>query len=188
MTRPTVIPRDVVVHGRLDGDGDVIVLGRIDGPLAVSGLVVIEEGGSVEGDVRASSLTVRGTLSGNGTATEGLWVDASGSVIGDLRAKRLRIANGARFRGRTYVGGNEGVPPVMTSPPPEPAYEHEPATIPPPAVDLTAEPATIPPPPAMPASSPSFHPSPRPTKVAWPTEAPSFPELRRLRGRSRPVV
>jgi cytoskeletal protein CcmA (bactofilin family) len=173
-----------VLHGRLDGDGDVIVLGRVNGPLAVSGLVVIEEGGSVEGDVRAASLTIRGALSGNGTATEGLWVDASGSVIGDLRARRLRIANGARFRGRTYVEGNEGVPPVLTSPPPEPAYE--PATIPPPAADVAPEPATIPPP-AAPAS-PSFRPAPRATRVAWPTEAPSFPELRRLRGRSRPVV
>ncbi|MCA9577252.1 MAG: polymer-forming cytoskeletal protein [Polyangiales bacterium] len=109
MTRPSLIPGGVTVEGELSGKGDLVILGRVLGDIRVDGLLIIEEGGAVRGEVRASSVVVRGALAGNAVGQESVRVEGSAQVIGDLRAPRVKVADGARVKGRVQIGAEAGI-------------------------------------------------------------------------------
>ena len=105
MTKASIIPPGVALHGELEGEGDLAVFGTVLGEIRVTGPLTIERGGAVHGDVTGRSITVRGTLVGNARASERVEVDEGAKVVGDLHAPRVRVETGARFRGRVYMEG-----------------------------------------------------------------------------------
>lgn len=123
MTRPSLIPGGVTVEGELSGKGDLVILGRVLGDIAVDGLLIIEEGGAVRGEVRAASVVVRGALAGDAVGQESVRVEASAQVVGNLRAPRVKVADGARVKGRVQIGAEAGLAshrPVVHAVPSEP--------------------------------------------------------------------
>ena len=112
MTRPSLIPGSVTVEGELTGRGDLVVLGRVLGDITIDGLLIIEEGGAVRGEVRASSVVIRGALAGDAVGQESVRVEAGAQVVGDLRAPRIKVADGAQLKGRVQIGAEAGLSPV----------------------------------------------------------------------------
>lgn len=100
MTRPSIFPTGAAFIGAIDGDGDVVVLGSLEGNVTIEGDLVIEQSGCVRGEVRARTVTVRGVLEGPARATGFIAVEEGATAFGDLTAPRIRIVEGARFRGR----------------------------------------------------------------------------------------
>ena len=109
MTRPSLIPGGVTVEGELSGKGDLVILGRVLGDIDIDGLLIIEEGGAVRGQVRAGSVVVRGALAGDAIGQESVRVEGSAQVVGDLRAPRVKVAEGARVKGRIQMGADAGL-------------------------------------------------------------------------------
>jgi cytoskeletal protein CcmA (bactofilin family) len=109
MTRPSLIPGGVTVEGELTGKGDLVILGRVLGDINIDGLLIIEEAGAVRGQVRASSVVVRGALAGDAIGQESVRVEATAQVVGDLRAPRVKVADGARVKGRVQIGAEAGL-------------------------------------------------------------------------------
>ena len=128
MSRPSVIPRGMKLVGATRGDEDLVVFGRIEGPIEITGMLVIEAGGAVRGDVQAKTVTIRGALAGDAHAEESLWVEEGARVVGDLRGPRVKVADGARFTGRVEIGalrepiGTESASPKTLA---EPASERQ---------------------------------------------------------------
>lgn len=112
MTRPSLIPGSVTVEGELTGRGDLVILGRVLGDITIDGLLIIEEGGAVRGEVRASSVVIRGALAGDAVGQESVRVEASAQVVGDLRAPRVKVADGAQVKGRVQIGVEAGLSPL----------------------------------------------------------------------------
>jgi cytoskeletal protein CcmA (bactofilin family) len=112
MTRPSLIPGSVTVEGELTGRGDLVILGRVLGDITIDGLLIIEEGGAVRGEVRASSVVIRGALAGDAVGQESVRVEAGAQVVGDLRAPRIKVADGAQLKGRVQIGAEAGLSPV----------------------------------------------------------------------------
>jgi cytoskeletal protein CcmA (bactofilin family) len=84
------------VTGRVSGSGGLRVEGQVRGDITVSGDAEISDGGSVEGNVSASSLEVAGTLLGD-AEVRGLVVIRSGAnVRGELRGAEISIEPGSR--------------------------------------------------------------------------------------------
>lgn len=104
MSKPSIIPRGMKLVGEITGDEDLVVFGRVDGPIRITGMLVIEDGGAVRGDVQAKTVTVRGALAGDAHAEQSLWVEEGALVKGSLRAPRVKVADGARFKGRVEIG------------------------------------------------------------------------------------
>jgi cytoskeletal protein CcmA (bactofilin family) len=99
----SVLGRGARVRGRVTGQGDLRVEGQIEGDVSVSGELVIDEGGSVTGEVGAGSVVIGGTLRGDVTARGIVTVRATAQVEGDLGGAEVSLEEGASFRGRIYA-------------------------------------------------------------------------------------
>ncbi len=95
----TLIGPGLSIEGELTSQEEVVVHGAVRGTLTASDAVSVGQGGIVEADVRASSLSVAGTVTGNVTANDRVDIQAGGRLIGDVKASRLTIADGASFKG-----------------------------------------------------------------------------------------
>ena len=80
---------------RIDGE----VEGRIDSP----GKLSIGEHAQVKGEIKAKSVTVRGTIEGNILATERCELAAGCTLRGDIEAPRLVVDENAAFVGSAKV-------------------------------------------------------------------------------------
>ncbi|MEJ7734149.1 MAG: polymer-forming cytoskeletal protein [Polyangiaceae bacterium] len=95
----TIIGAGITIEGEITSDEDVQVQGTVRGKLSVDAAVVVDEGGVVEADVGATTLSVGGSVTGNVSASERVDLLAGGRLVGDVKAARLTIADGASFKG-----------------------------------------------------------------------------------------
>ena len=95
----TVIGSGLTVEGEITGDDAITVQGTVKGRIAVEGAVTVESSGVVEADIEATELRNSGTVTGNVAATERVELSENASLVGDVRSARIRIAEGATFKG-----------------------------------------------------------------------------------------
>ena len=65
---------------------------------------MVAEGATLNGDVKAASIRIEGTLKGNLNAAQKVQLSASARLEGDLQTSRLEVAEGAVLIGRCVVG------------------------------------------------------------------------------------
>ncbi|MFT5357315.1 MAG: cytoskeletal protein CcmA (bactofilin family) [Polyangiales bacterium] len=87
---------DLVVNGRVHGEGAIEIAGRMDGPVEVDGHVLVS--GHLLGLLRARQADVRGVVEGDVTGTE-VRISSGGRVIGDVRAARITLDDGGILDG-----------------------------------------------------------------------------------------
>ncbi len=94
---PSIISKQLVVHGNLTTDGDIQVDGTIEGDIKTS-VLTIGEGGTVKGAVVADTVTVSGTVDGQIRA-KAVTLSRTARMQGDIWHESLAIEAGARFEG-----------------------------------------------------------------------------------------
>jgi cytoskeletal protein CcmA (bactofilin family) len=107
-TTPTAPPTAVVeqgfaLEGRLVMERPIRVEGDFRGTIECSDTVVVAEGGSVEGDIRAHSVVIHGAVVGNITATRSLLLRSIGKLHGDVITPSFEMERGAFFNGQTQM-------------------------------------------------------------------------------------
>ena len=112
----THIASDTSVRGDIHFSGRLYVSGTVTGKVTtdegVSATLVVDEGGSIEGDVQAAYVVVAGRIEGNVVASERLEVSATAEVRGDVSYKQLGMELGGTVNGRVLClqddqdGGN----------------------------------------------------------------------------------
>lgn len=80
---PSIISADVKITGRIVSQGELDINGQIDGDVRASALTVGETG-AVKGEVVAESVVVRGTVEGR------------------IRARKVQLCTGAKVRGDIF--------------------------------------------------------------------------------------
>jgi cytoskeletal protein CcmA (bactofilin family) len=104
----TSIGRTIVLKGEVRATEHLIIEGRVDGQVtAPNHGVAIGQQSSVSADILARTITVRGCVKGNLTATERVEILATGRVEGRVVAPQIAIDEGAYFKG--------GVDPKLTA-------------------------------------------------------------------------
>ena len=103
---PTTLGADAVFKGQLQFEKGVKLLGRFDGEISSEGQLVIADGATLTGDVKAGSVRVDGQVKGNLNATTKVQLSASARLEGDVQTQRLEVAEGAVLVGRCVVGVN----------------------------------------------------------------------------------
>ena len=122
------VGQSVVIRGEVSASEDVTIEGQVEGKIELAQHVLtIGPNGRVKAQVLAKVVIVMGTVDGNITATEKIDIHEKATVNGDLVAPRVRIVEGAYFRGgiamrsshtpKAPVGTGTGEPPT----PPQPA-------------------------------------------------------------------
>ena len=102
--RRSVLHDGIVIKGDWQSDGIVEFGGGITGDLTVDVLIVTSTG-TVEGNVRARSVTVEGRLNGT-IAAINVSLSPTAIVKGEIEAEVIRIDFGAQVEGRLAAKGN----------------------------------------------------------------------------------
>lgn len=106
---PSIISRHLAVRGDLDSDGDIQVDGSIEGDVKTTTLT-IGESGSIKGAITAETVLVAGHVVGQIRAKT-VSLSRTARVEGDIWHDSLAIEGGARFEGtckRLSASGSEG--------------------------------------------------------------------------------
>ncbi|MEL6688161.1 MAG: polymer-forming cytoskeletal protein [Pseudomonadota bacterium] len=95
---PTLLSQDLVITGDLKTDGEIQVDGRLDGNLT-AGKVTIGENGAVNGKIIATTVVIRGKVTGKIDASS-IELSETANVQADLIQDNLIVANGAFLDGK----------------------------------------------------------------------------------------
>ena len=105
--RLTHVAAGTRIRGEVSGPTELLIEGEIEGEIRLDATVTIGAEGAVQGPVTAPMVRVGGRVMGSITATDRVEVAPSGSVEGDISAPRIVIAEGAFFRGRVEMRGED---------------------------------------------------------------------------------
>lgn len=109
---PTTLGADAVFKGQLQFEKGVKILGKFEGEISSDGQLLVAEGATLTGDVKAGTIRVDGQVKGNLSASTKVQLSASARVEGDLQTQRLEVAEGAVLVGRCAIGVNAQVTPT----------------------------------------------------------------------------
>jgi len=100
----TVLSSDIEFSGILEFDKPFMIKGKVSGKIRATGDLMIAEGAVVSAEVRAPTVVVCGTLTGNVSATKRVEVKASGRLDGDIIAPEILMETGCAFNGTCVMG------------------------------------------------------------------------------------
>ena len=112
-----VLNSHVEIKGNVKFAGELTLEGKLEGEVNSDGTLIIGETGTVNGNVSAGTVSVRGKINGNITARDKIEIKSKAEVFGDIRSAKLAIEEGVTFVGKTEVNPNKLAP----SAPPRPA-------------------------------------------------------------------
>jgi len=96
----TIIGSGVKVKGEISGKDDLIVHGQVEGIIDFKkGQVIVSKTGNVNADVYGKIITIEGDVKGSLFGKEKIVLQPSGVVRGNMTAPRVKVEDGAKFKG-----------------------------------------------------------------------------------------
>jgi cytoskeletal protein CcmA (bactofilin family) len=95
----TNIGPTITITGEMRSGEDISIQGTVHGTIATTADIDVLDGGNVEADVSTRSIDVRGTITGDVTASDLFQIHIGGRVSGDVRAPRIVLVDGAKYKG-----------------------------------------------------------------------------------------
>ena len=97
--------KNLMIKGRISGNGNVIILGGLDGEFDLRGRVKIAQPAKIKGEVKADVISVNGNVHGKLAAQQRLHLDQTARIEGQIITPKLSIAEGATFNGKISMSG-----------------------------------------------------------------------------------
>ncbi len=96
----TIIGSGVKVKGEISGQEDLTVHGQVEGIIDFkNGQVIVSKTGNVNADVYGKIITIEGAVTGSLFGEEMIVLQPSGVVRGNMTAPRIKVEDGAKFKG-----------------------------------------------------------------------------------------
>jgi cytoskeletal protein CcmA (bactofilin family) len=110
------VSRNINVSGRLVFQEPVRIEGHFRGDIGSTELVVISEGGFVEGRVRSPRLLILGELQGEAVSAKSVILGPRARFTGTIETEKLTVCEGAYLEcdARVVGPGESGGPPANT--------------------------------------------------------------------------
>ncbi|MGD9238323.1 MAG: polymer-forming cytoskeletal protein [Desulfobacterales bacterium] len=102
--------KNLMIKGRISGNGNVIILGGLEGEFNLRGRVKIAEPAKIKGEVKADFISVNGSVKGTLSAQQQLHLEKTARIEGQIITPKLSIDEGAAFNGEITMGGNKTKP------------------------------------------------------------------------------
>ena len=99
----TVIAKDLIVTGKLSGEGVVQIEGVVEGEVNLKGYVIVTPTGRVKGPIEADVIRIAGQVEGNLVSHDHVQLERTGTINGDVTTVSFVIENGGRLNGRTTM-------------------------------------------------------------------------------------
>jgi len=97
---PTILGREVVHVGVIEGRDNYVVHGRVEGNCDLDGVLLIGPDGLWIGNITADTVIVKGRVEGGIRAHFKIEVRPSARIKGDLSSPLIAVAEGAVLQGR----------------------------------------------------------------------------------------
>ena len=91
--------KNLMIKGRISGNGNVIILGGLEGEFDLRGRVKIAQSAKIKGEVKADIISVNGSVQGSLAAKDRIHLDQTARIEGKIITPRLSISEGASFDG-----------------------------------------------------------------------------------------
>ena len=98
---PTILGREVVHVGVIEGRDNYVVHGRVEGNCDISGVLLIGPDCLWIGSITADTVIIKGRVEGGIHANFKIEVRPSARIKGDLSSPLIAVAEGAVVQGRT---------------------------------------------------------------------------------------
>ena len=102
--------KNLMVKGRISGNGNVIILGGLDGEFDLRGRVKVAQSAKIKGEVKADIISVNGSVNGSLAAKERIHLDQTARIEGQIITPRLSISEGASFDGEITMKNRSSKP------------------------------------------------------------------------------
>ena len=102
--------KNLMVKGRISGNGNVIILGGLDGEFDLRGRVKVAQSAKIKGRVKADIISVNGSVNGSLAAKERIHLDQTARIEGQIITPRLSISEGASFDGEIKMKNRSSKP------------------------------------------------------------------------------
>ncbi len=99
----TQISPSINITGDLTGSSDIRIAGKVKGNISITGDIVIEHSGCVEGTIHAKNATIAGKVNGDIECSEKLILEDKSFSVGNIKTKLLVIECGAKLKGNCEV-------------------------------------------------------------------------------------
>ena len=103
----TLIAKTSHVEGEIKGAGEVRIEGTVKGKLDCSASVLVAQGGRVDAELRAETITIAGVVKGDIHASQKIELTPTAEVEGDITSPRILIREGATFEGQVFMTGKK---------------------------------------------------------------------------------
>jgi cytoskeletal protein CcmA (bactofilin family) len=101
---PTVIGKAIEIKGELSGDEDLVIEGRVEGSISLKkNHLILERSAVIAADVEVESVTIKGQIDGDTSASNKVEITSEARVVGDIKAPRVVMAEGAKLRGAVQM-------------------------------------------------------------------------------------
>jgi len=101
----TTIGASLIINGHVTSREDITIHGRVIGEISVeSGALLVAPSANIDARVRATRLTIHGTMAGDIAAAERVELTDTATVSGTLLSPAVVIREGAFFNGAIAVG------------------------------------------------------------------------------------
>jgi cytoskeletal protein CcmA (bactofilin family) len=101
----TILPPDVDFSGTLSFEKSFLIQGKISGKINARGILVVDRDAVVEADISASKVVIRGSVTGNVTASEKVEVTGTGKLQGNISSPMITMETGCQFNGLCTMAG-----------------------------------------------------------------------------------
>ena len=102
--------KNLMIKGRVSGNGNVIILGGLDGEFDLRGRVKVAQSAKIKGEVKADVISVNGSVHGSLNAKERRHLDQTARIEGQINTPKLSISEGASFDGEITMKNRESKP------------------------------------------------------------------------------
>jgi cytoskeletal protein CcmA (bactofilin family) len=98
----TILSQDIDFSGTLNFNKPFLIRGKVSGIIDAKELLVIDENATVEADISASRVIIRGIVKGDINATEKVEITITGKLTGNVTAPEggFFMETGCMFNGR----------------------------------------------------------------------------------------
>jgi cytoskeletal protein CcmA (bactofilin family) len=101
----TILSQDIDFSGTLNFEKPFLIQGKLSGEISSQGLLVVDEDAVVAANINASRVIIRGSVKGNGTASEKVELTVTGKLEGNVIAPQINMETGCVFNGRCNMAG-----------------------------------------------------------------------------------
>jgi len=99
----TILAEDLTFEGEVSFTKELMIKGRFSGKIRAKGDLYIGPRASVEAEIEAASVYVRGSVRGSIKASSRVELQGDAEVIGDITAPKIVMSTGCRFDGVSHM-------------------------------------------------------------------------------------